>query len=154
MAGDRLLGKERAEETVAGKGGEVALVQRPGDGAEIVVHIAAEVGRIVRIDRRPQSQPQHPRDGMILDRRHHPKLEVGERADRQGHLLAGQSRDQGRIFQGAIAVVQPVDPQHIQRLGDIGRRAFLAGVGDTLQPAIGGGGEDAGELGRRMAQFR
>ncbi len=36
---------------------------------------------------------------------------------------------------------------------DIGRRPFLAGMGDALQPGGTGGGEDAGELARRMAEL-
>ena len=51
-------------------------------------------------------------------------------------------------------MIEPVDVQDVERLGDILGRAFLAGVGDTLEAQVAGGGEDAGELVRRMAQLR
>ena len=61
--------------------------------------------------------------------------------------------DQRRILERAIAVVDPVDVQHVERLGDVGGRPFLAGVGDQLQALRAGGGEHPGELRRRMADL-
>ncbi|MNI33084.1 hypothetical protein D3C73_870120 [compost metagenome] len=50
-------------------------------------------------------------------------------------------------------MVHAVDVQQVQRLADVFGRAFLAGVGAQLQPQVAGGGEDALELGRRMADL-
>ena len=43
--------------------------------------------------------------------------------------------------------------EQVERLVDIIGRPLLAGMGDPLQPALGRGREDPGELLRRMAEL-
>ena len=81
------------------------------------------------------------------------ELEVGERADGERHLLARQPLDQSRVLERAVAMVEPVDLQNVERLVDIIGRTFLAGMGDALQPERGGRREDPRELRRRMAEL-
>ena len=81
------------------------------------------------------------------------ELEVGERADGERHLLARQPLDQGGVLERAVAVVEPVDLAGCRAPRGHSGRAFLAGMGDALQAERGGGGEDPGELRRRMAEL-
>jgi len=51
-------------------------------------------------------------------------------------------------------VVDALDLQEIERLADIFRRPLFAGMGDRMEAEPAGAGEDALELGRRMALLR
>ena len=84
---------------------------------------------------------------------HDAELEVGQRADREGQALVDDAADERVVFQRAVAVVDAVDLEQVQRLPDVLRRAFFAGVGDAQQAALMGGGKDALELLRRMADL-
>jgi hypothetical protein len=66
---------------------------------------------------------------------------------------AGEAGDQRGILEAAIAMVEPVDLEQVERLLDIFGRTFLAGMGDALEAHRCGGGEDALELRGRMADF-
>jgi hypothetical protein len=52
---------------------------------------------------------------------------------------------------GLHAVVDALGLQHVQRLPDVGGRAFLAGVGDDVQAQLAAAGKHAGELLGRVA---
>ena len=103
-------------------------------GAVIVVHIAAEIGGIVRVDRGAQARRAASRrsdaPSMSGD---DAELEVGERADGERHLLAREPLGQRRVLERAVAVVEPVDLEDVERLVDISGRPFLAGMGDALE---------------------
>ena len=100
-----------------------------------------------------QALPQHLRHGVRGQVVDHAELEVGQWADRQGHALVRQPPDQAGVLHGAVAVVDAIDVQQVQRLMHIGRWPLLAGVGAQLQAHVPGAGEDALELGRRVADL-
>ena len=50
-------------------------------------------------------------------------------------------------------MVEPVDPEDVERLPDIIGRPFLAGMGDALEPQRRGRGEHPRELLRRVAEL-
>ena len=122
--------------------------------AIVVVHIAAEIGRIVRVQGDVQSLPQHLRHGVVLQILNHAQLQVRQRAHRQRHPLGRQAPHQRFVLHGAVAVIHPVDVQQVQRLVHIGGRALLAGVRDALQAQRARTLEHPLELGRRMADLR
>ena len=60
----------------------------------------------------------------------------------------------GELLVAARRVVDAFDRQHVERRAHVGRRPFLAGVGDDAQAGSTRLGEDAGELLRRVAALR
>ena len=72
-------GEKRAGETVARQGDEIIAikVERIGNGGENGVHITAEIGRIVRIDRRVQALSLHGAKRMRGQIGNDAQLEVG-----------------------------------------------------------------------------
>ena len=54
----------------------------------------------------------------------------------------------------AVAVVDAVDAQHVDRLPDIVGRPLLAGMGDQQEARVARAAEHVLELGRRMAVLR
>ena len=87
MRGHRVVGQERAEERVACQRRQVATVEVAARrcGAVVVGDIAAELGGIVRVDRRAQAEREHPIDGMLVHRGNIAQFDVGERADGERH---------------------------------------------------------------------
>ena len=156
MAGFLGLGQKAAGEGIAGQGDDVAGGQADGvRGAdEIVIHIATEIGRIVRVDGRPQAGRQHALERVVLQSGHPAQAQIGQRADRQRHAAVGEPAGQGGVFQRPVAMIEPVDLQQVQRLDDIVRRPLLAGMGDPLEAQRPRRVEHPLEFRRRMAQFR
>ncbi len=87
---------------------------------------------------------------MLPEIGHPAEPEVGERAHGERHAQPGEAADQGRVVHRAVAVVDPVHPQPVNRLGDIGRRPFLAGMGDEPEARFPRRGEEAFELRGRI----
>jgi hypothetical protein len=87
---------------------------------------------------------------VILDAREHGKLDVGERADGQRHLLRYQSLAQRGILLAAHAMVDAHRLQQIERFDDVFRRTFLAGVRDGQESLGASAREHFGESGRRI----
>ena len=112
-----------------------ARESQPRRSGPVVADIAAEIGRVVRVDRRPQALLSMRLIGWCHVA-HDAQLEVRERADGQRHALADQPLDQRRILERAVAVVDAVDVQEVERLPDVVGRSLLAGMGDPLQPAL------------------
>src|SRR3546814_2881483 len=81
------------------------------------------------------------------------ELEVRQRADGERHALGRETRDECGVFEAAVAMVDPVDLEQVERLMDIFGRALFAGVGDDLEAQFLRTGEDAFELRRRMPDF-
>ena len=79
------------------------------------------------------------------------QAEVGQWTDREGDAPSGQAPDQRRIFERAVAVVDPIDFEHVHGVGDVGGGPLLARVRDQLEPRLAGGGEEAPKLRRRIA---
>ena len=105
-----------------------------------------KVGGIVRVHRDEQTVVQHPLQGVgcqILD---HRQLEIGKRADRQRYLVPPQAGNQCRVFQCPVAVIDPLNSEHVQRFPDVGRRALLTGVGREGETLFSGGVENPLEL--------
>ncbi|MCY1307573.1 hypothetical protein D9M70_575030 [compost metagenome] len=79
------------------------------------------------------------------------ELDVGQRAHRQRHALARQALDQRGIVDGMHAVVDALDLEDVECVGDVLRRTFLAGVRDQVQAQRLRPREHARELLRRVA---
>ena len=54
------------------------------------------------------------------------------------NAVAGKPRCQSLVLQRAVAVVDAIDAEDVQRLPDILRRTFLAGMGDEAEPLVPG----------------
>lgn len=149
-------GGEGGVDGVGGQGAQVVGFQGQGlgDGGHVLKHIAAEIRRIVGIDRGLQPALEHGLERMGAEIIDDAELEVAQGANRQGHALGDQTLDQRLVLQRPVAVVQAVDGQQVQGLAHVIGRAFLAGMGDQPQALGPRPGEDPGEFGRRMADFR
>src|SRR5450830_514628 len=149
------LGDKAGLEAVARQRVGVVGVQ-PGGGKglhEVVVQVAAKVGRVVRIDGGHQAgieQLAQVRTGQVGE---DAQRDVGEGAHGQRDAVLGQALHQGRVFEGLHAVVDALDLQHIEGAPDVGRRAFFAGVGHQTQAQLAAARKDAGKLFRRVAQL-
>ena len=66
--------------------GRAELRQGLEGGDEVVVQVAAEVGRIVAVDGGAQTRRQQRRQVVLGHRLHHTQLQVRQRAHRQRHL--------------------------------------------------------------------
>ena len=109
--------------------------------------------RIIGIEGDEEALVQHALQrmtGHVLD---DAKPEIGERADRQRNPVAGQAGGQRLVLQRAVAVIDTIDPEQVDRLPDIVGRPFLAGMGHEAEACLARALEDPGELARRMAQL-
>ncbi len=105
---------------------------------EILQQIAAEVRRVVGIDRDAHSALQQALEVMALDAVEYLQFDIGERADRQRHALPHQTIEQLRVLFAAYPMVDAADFQDIECLVDVLRRALFAGVRDGEQPFMPG----------------
>ena len=76
-----------------------------------------------------------PPQRMVREIVDHAQPQVGERAHRQRHAVAREPRDQRVVFERAVAVIDALDAEHVERLPDIVRRPFLAGMRGQEKPA-------------------
>ena len=147
-----------------GKAGLEAVVrQLPGvlrrqagggeHGLEVVVHVAAEIGRIVRVHGGAQAGVEQRLQIVVAQLGEHAQLLVRQRAHGERYALGRQALRQRGVVHRLHAVVDALDTQHIQRLPDVFGRAFLAGVGHQTKAQFAAAREHAGELFRRMAEF-
>src|SRR3546814_14991040 len=84
---------------------------------------------------------------------HDAELEVRERADGERHALGREARDERGVLEAAVAMVDAVDLEQVERLMHIFGRPLLAGVRDDPEPDGAGAREDALEFRWRMADF-
>src|SRR5687768_18459340 len=82
---------------------------------EVLVDVAAEIGRIVRIHRRHEARVQQFAQVVVGQLREDTQLEVGQRAHRQRYSVPGQPLHQRGVFGGLHAVVDTLDLQQVQR---------------------------------------
>ncbi len=150
-----LIGHERRGEAVAGDGAHFAVGEFECllDRAVILADIAAEISGVVGIHGDEQALVQHALERMLPQVAHALEAEVRERADRQRHAVARQALHQGLILHRAVAMVDAVDAQDIQRFPDILRRTFLAGMGDKAEAFLAGAAEHILELAGREADL-
>src|SRR5260370_22696389 len=80
--------------------------------------------------------------------------QIGQWADRERDLLAGDPRRELGILERPVAVIDALDPQQIERLADIVGRPLFPRMRDRVQAKPAGTGEDALELRRWMAVLR
>src|SRR5215831_20530956 len=128
--------------------------QRLCGGAIILLHIAAEIGGIVGINRDHQPLVQHSQQRMLRKVRDHPQPDVGQRTDRERDALAREPIDQRLVLHRAHAVVDARDTELIERFPYVARRAFLAGMGGEKKARVARAGEDMLELAWRIAFLR
>src|SRR3546814_20261106 len=84
---------------------------------------------------------------------HDAELEVRERADGERHALGREARDERGVLEAAVAMVDAVDLEQVERLMHIFGRPLLAGVRDDPEPDGAGARKDALEFRWRMADF-
>jgi hypothetical protein len=65
---------------------------------------------------------------VILHTIENPELYVGKRAHREGHALLRQARDEVGILFAAHAVINALDLEQIQCLGNVSWRAFFSSM--------------------------
>ena len=68
----------------------------PAHRRDVVVQVAAEVGRIVGVDGDQEAGVEHPAQRMVLEPVHAAQRHVRQRADRERHLLLPQPGDERR----------------------------------------------------------
>ena len=134
------------------KGGAIEI-ERGRDGVEVLVHIAAEIGGIVRIHGNHQPGFDHPAQWMRFNRRHAAKAKIGQRAHCQHHPLIGQAPDQLRVLKRPVAMIEAVDAEFVQRFPNIFGRPFLAGMRNKAKTFAAGPGEHSREFRWRVTQF-
>ena len=71
-------GQERAFEAVSGEAGQLGPVEahRGGQLTIVLVHKAAEIGRVVAVQGHVQAAPQHLGHGMVLQIHDYAELQV------------------------------------------------------------------------------
>ena len=120
---------------------------------EVLIDVPAEISWIVGIDGRDQALVQHSPQRMVGEVVHHPQAQVGQRAHRQGGALARETRDQRRIFQRAIAVIDPPDAEVVEGFPHILRGPFFTGVRDREKARVAGAAKDMLEFAGRIADL-
>src|SRR4029453_5880655 len=81
------------------------------------------------------------------------QLHVGERADRQRHLLRDEPLDETVVFGAPHAVIDAAYAEQVERLPDVLGRPLLARVRDGEEALRPGAVEDGAELLGRVAGF-
>ena len=120
---------------------------------KVVVHVAAKISRIIRVDGGRQSGIEQVLQIVAGQIGEHAEFEVGQRAHRQGNAVFGQTRHQQRVFAGLHAVVNALNFEHIKRRPDIRRRAFFTRVGHQSKPQFPAACEHPRKLFRRVAHL-
>src|SRR5438093_12073847 len=86
---------------------------------EVVVHVAAKVGRVIRIDGGRQPRVKQPAQVVAGQVRKHAALEVGQGADRQRNAVFGQAGHERGVLDRLHAVVDALDLEQIERGPDV-----------------------------------
>src|SRR5262249_18818385 len=123
------------------------------DRVEVLIHVAAKIGGIVGVQGHDEAAVEHAPQWMPAEVVDDAEAQIGERADRQPHAVAAEAGSEGGILERAIAVVDAVDTENVERLPDITRWPLFAGMGDQPQPFPPGAPKDIPELARRMADL-
>ncbi len=127
--------------------------QRLRHGEVVLVHVAAEIGRVVGIDRHLEALVHHPAQRMMGEIIDHAQPQIGERAHGQRHLLVREPAHQDLILERAVAVIDAPDAEQVERFPDVARRPLLAGMRAKKEALVAGAGEHALELARRVPGF-
>src|SRR5579884_3016603 len=98
--------------------------------------IAAEIGRIVGVQRNRDAAAQQARDVVLLKRCEDAETDVREGTNSKGNMFGGESVQQCRILVRANAVIDPFDGEEVDCLSDVIRGTFLSRMGDGV-PAMG-----------------
>jgi hypothetical protein len=112
------------------RGGEI---ERRGDGAIVLADVAAEVRRIVGVDRHGHALAQQRGEVVLREILHDAQLEVRQRAHGERDAVAHEPRHERRILVAAHAVIDALDLEDVEGIGDVGGGAFLAGMGDGAE---------------------
>lgn len=120
---------------------------------EILIEIAAEISRIIRVHCHAQTRLQQRRHIVSGHRIEDAQLDIGQRADRQRNTFARQTFDQQRVIDTAHAMIDTFRAQQIQRVADVIGRAFLACMRHDAQTQFAAPGKDTREFFRRIAAF-
>lgn len=123
-------------------------------GVEVLGDVAAEVGRVIGVDRDLHPALEHLQDVVLGHVVEHAELGVGQRAHSQRDLLVDDPLHQPLVFEGTYTVVDALDLQQVQGFPDVLRRAFFTGVGDGQEAFAARAVEYPLELARRVAHFR
>src|SRR6202035_4374687 len=110
-----------------------------------------EIGRVVRVDRDDEAFFDHLPQRMATNVVDHPEAHIRQRADGERNPLASEARHEPGIVERADAVVDTGDVEQVERLAHIAGGAFLAGMGNGLEPERAGPLEYPPELRRRLA---
>jgi nitrite reductase/ring-hydroxylating ferredoxin subunit len=146
---ERVLDRGTGDRGNLGGGKAERLLNR-----EVVVgDVAAEISGIVRIDRHHQVLLDHAPQRMRADVADDSEPHIRERTDGERDARLREAPHQRGILESAIAVVDAVDLEDIERLPDIGRRTLLAGMGHDAEAERAGAGERFLELARRVADL-
>ena len=108
--------------------------KRLGDCQEIVGQIAPEVGRVVGVDSRDEASVEHPCEWMSVERWNDLQRDVREWTDRQRNALGGETIDEFCRFEAPNPVVDPLDPERVERAFDIAGGPLFSGVGNRVKP--------------------
>ena len=127
--------------------------QRLRHGEVILVHVAAEIGRVVGIDRHLEAVVHHTSQRMACQIIDHAQPQVGQRAHGQRDLLVREPAHQHLVLERAVAVIDAPDAEQVERFPDVARRPLLAGMRAKKEALVAGAGEHALELARRVPGF-
>ena len=147
----RKAGLETVERQLIGvPGSHVGCGEHLG---EVLVDIAAKVGRVVGVDGGAQAGVQQLAQVVVLQVGKHAQLLVRQRAHRERDAVLRQALHQGGIVHGLHAVVDALDLEHIQGAPDVGRRPLFACMGHQVQTQFTASGKDACKFLWRMPQL-
>ncbi len=148
-----MRGHERGARRVLGDRGQLGRreIERGGRRAIVLADVAAEVRRVIRVDRHDHALAQELGEvvlGEILD---HAQLQVRQRTHRERNAIAHEALDERGVFVAAHAVIDAVHVQDVEGFRDVRGRAFLSRMRDQAQIHRVRLREHAGELRRRIA---
>src|ERR1017187_5467321 len=150
----RLGGKARVE-GVARQPGQllVAEPELPLYRGHVVVHVPAEVRRIVAVHGRERAGVQHAGQHVLTERGDHAERHVPQRAHGQRDLLVAQPGHQLGVFHGPHPVVDALHVELVKRAAHVVRTALLARVRDQSEPFGRRYLIHPGEQGRRVTEL-
>ena len=123
------------------------------DGQEVLDDVAAEVCRVIRIDRHSQPVCEQLAQVVLLHRREHAQLHIRKGTNCQWNATRDELRDQRRIFDASDAMVDARDAEEVERLANVGGRALLPRMRHCPKPFGARTREDGSKLRGRISQF-
>ena len=117
-----------------------------GESEKVVVHVAAEVGGVVRVDGHAKPLAQQLDDIVFAHVIENPQLDVGQRANGERHVAVDQLAHQLRILDAAHPVIDARHLEQFDGITDVTRRTFFARVRDREKTGVARGRENAREF--------